>query len=175
MVQLLFRVSPVLCYKALCLLLYDSRKWFFGNAVSPMERGTPSSDNQESFFACLIVVKNDSVFHSRNLYNVEFERVFKFCTPAGARGGAGAVCSRPPCRRGGSRSFFARPLSGVSCPARASSRLEQVTGPFLDSHPLSRDRCYIVRCFLCCYWCICFGYLLLLLCLTTKQLKPVGY
>ena len=62
-------------YKALCLLLYDNRKWFFGNAVSPMERGTPSSDNQESFFACLIVVKNDSVFHSRNLYNVEFERV----------------------------------------------------------------------------------------------------
>ena len=62
-------------YKALCLLLYDSRKYFPGNAVSLMERGTPSSDNQESFFACLIVVKNDSVFHSRNLYNVEFERV----------------------------------------------------------------------------------------------------
>ena len=62
-------------YKAVCLLLYDNRKWFFGNAVSPMERGTPSSDNQESFFACLIVVKNDTVFHLRNLYNVEFERV----------------------------------------------------------------------------------------------------
>jgi hypothetical protein len=36
-------------YKALCLLLYDNRKWFFGNAVSLMERGTPSSDNQERF------------------------------------------------------------------------------------------------------------------------------
>ena len=60
-----------------CPPLADVRppKMVFGNALSPMERGTPSSDNQESFFACLIVVKNDSVFHSRNLYNVEFERV----------------------------------------------------------------------------------------------------
>ena len=60
-----------------CPLLADVRqpKMVFGNALSLMERGTPSSDNQECFFACLITVKTDSVFHLRTLYSVEFERV----------------------------------------------------------------------------------------------------
>ena len=43
------------------LLVKNNRKLLFGNAVSPLERGTPISDNQESFSARLGKGKKGSV------------------------------------------------------------------------------------------------------------------